>query len=410
MMKMDKRDLPDGWRLVKLDDVCEVKTGIRDPREEAEKPFRYVDIGSVDNETKRIAEAKTLIGKDAPSRARQVIKSGDIIVSTTRPNLNAVAVVPLRLDDQICSTGFCVLRPTEALDRDYLFAFVRSDEFVGSLSALVKGALYPAVTDRQVRSQLIPLPPLDEQRRIAAILSEQLAAVERARVAAKAQLDAAGALPAAYLREVFESEKAQGWPRHKIGDVATSVQNGIYKPAEYYGHGYPMLRMYNIRNDTWALTLERLALVELDKAELETFGLRAGDLLISRVNSFELVGKCAFVDARVNGYVFENMLIRMRLKDTVDSLFIAHQMGHSAVRRQIESVAKRAIGQSSINSTDIRNIEIALPSLTEQKRIAAMLKVQMAAVEQARKALQAQLDGINQLPGALLQQAFNGEL
>jgi type I restriction enzyme S subunit len=68
----------------------------------------------------------------------------------------------------------------------FLFAFVQSKEFVDSLSDLVKGALYPAVTDSQVRAQVIPLPPLIEQQRIAAILTEQMAAVERARTAAEA--------------------------------------------------------------------------------------------------------------------------------------------------------------------------------------------------------------------------------
>src|SRR5207244_9136718 len=119
-----ERELPDGWHWVRLDEVCEHKTGVREPRREAEKPVRYVDITSVDIKAKRIVEAKTVLGKDAPSRARQVIRSADVVVSTTRPNLNAVALVPPELDDQICSTGFCVLRAKPGLDSDYLFASV----------------------------------------------------------------------------------------------------------------------------------------------------------------------------------------------------------------------------------------------------------------------------------------------
>ena len=191
---------------MRLGEVCEEKTGMRDPRREPDKHFRYVDITSVDNKVKRIVEARTLLGKDAPSRARQVIRSGDIIVSTTRPNLNAVALVPPELDDQICSTGFCVLRAQSDLDSDYLFAFVQTADFVESLSGLVKGALYPAVTDKQVREQLIPLPPLDEQTRIVAMLGEQLAAAERLRRTLTEQLDAINRLPAALLRRAFRGE------------------------------------------------------------------------------------------------------------------------------------------------------------------------------------------------------------
>ncbi len=198
--------LPAGWRWVRLGEVCEADTGTRDPRRKPDERFRYVDIAGVDNRSKAIAEARTLKGVEAPSRARQVIRAGDVIVATTRPNLNAVALVPHELDNQICSTGFCVLRSKPDLAPDYLFAFVQTTDFVQSLSDLVKGALYPAVTDKQVRTQFIPLPPLSEQKRIAAILNEQMAAVERARAAAQAQMDTINRLPSSLLRRAFNGE------------------------------------------------------------------------------------------------------------------------------------------------------------------------------------------------------------
>ena len=201
-----KKPLPPGWRWVKLGEVCDKQTGVRDPRRDPEVPFRYVDITSVNNIQKCITEGRTILGKDAPSRARQVIRDNDIIVSTTRPNLNAVAQVPSELDDQICSTGFCVLRAGMDLLPDYLFAFVRHESFIKSLTDFVKGALYPAVTDGQVKAQPIPIPPLPEQKRIMAILNRQMAAVERARTAEEAQLDEIKALPAALLRRAFTGE------------------------------------------------------------------------------------------------------------------------------------------------------------------------------------------------------------
>ncbi|NBV24661.1 MAG: restriction endonuclease subunit S, partial [Proteobacteria bacterium] len=181
------------WPVVKLDEVCVGSTGTRDPGAEPDKIIRYVDISSVDNRAKRITEAKTLLGKVAPSRARQIILANDVLVATTRPNLNAVALVPPDLDGEMCSTGFCVLRPTPEVDPEYLFLFVQSDAFAHGLADLVKGALYPAVSDKQVRARPIPLPPLAEQRRIAGRLREQMAEVARARAAVQAQLAAAQA-------------------------------------------------------------------------------------------------------------------------------------------------------------------------------------------------------------------------
>ena len=78
------------------------------------REFTYVDIGSVDRETKRIVDPKVLPSSKAPSRAKQLLKTGDVLVSMTRPNLNAVALVPPDLDGAIGSTGFHVLRARDA--------------------------------------------------------------------------------------------------------------------------------------------------------------------------------------------------------------------------------------------------------------------------------------------------------
>ncbi|MDA8085885.1 MAG: restriction endonuclease subunit S [Nitrospiraceae bacterium] len=200
------RELPKGWRWARLGEVCEEKTENRNPTATPDESFQYVDITSVDNVLKIIKGVKTLEGKDAPSRARQVILEGDVLISTTRPNLNAVALVPARLHNQICSTGFCVLRPKNILSGEFLFHYVKSPSFVKRLSDLVKGALYPAVTDKQVREQLIPVPPLPEQKRIVSILNEQMEAAERARAATEAQLEIIRKLPSALLRRAFNGE------------------------------------------------------------------------------------------------------------------------------------------------------------------------------------------------------------
>jgi type I restriction enzyme S subunit len=132
------------------------------------------------------------------------------------------------------------------------------------------------------------------------------------------------------------------------------------------------IRMYNIQNDSHRLNLTSLARINLNEKELKTFELQEDDVLISRVNSFELVGKCAWVSKEAAGYVFENMLIRLRFKDSIDPLFVSLQIGTQAVRQQIQGFAKKASGQASINSSDIQNIEIILPPLEEQRRIAAI--------------------------------------
>jgi len=94
-----------------MGELCAEKTGTVDPTKDPEGKFIYIDIGSVDVERKEVANARCLAGHAAPSRARRRVLAGDVIVSMTRPNLNAVALVGPEFSGQVCSTGFCVLRP-----------------------------------------------------------------------------------------------------------------------------------------------------------------------------------------------------------------------------------------------------------------------------------------------------------
>lgn len=193
------------WERKRLGEVC-ISTENRDPRITPDMPFKYVDISSIDNNLKRIIKDSLMLGKDAPSRARQVIKTNDILVATTRPNLNAVAIVPEELNNEICSTGFCVLRPTEHIDPLFLFAFVQSKYFIETISGQVRGMLYPAVTDKQVRDVYIPFPPISFQRRIATELKEKMAHIENLQSTIRNQQSALDALPQTILRKAFSGE------------------------------------------------------------------------------------------------------------------------------------------------------------------------------------------------------------
>jgi type I restriction enzyme S subunit len=156
-----------------------VRTEVRNPRQQPDTSFVYVDIAGIDNEIGQIVKAREILGKDAPIRARRVIHTGDVIVSTVRPNLNATALVPPSLDNQICSTGFCVLRCRSSMNPRYLYAFTRGTEFIQALSSRTKGASYPAVTANDILDVKIPVPPIELQDRFSNILEEVELILER---------------------------------------------------------------------------------------------------------------------------------------------------------------------------------------------------------------------------------------
>src|SRR6266496_6377949 len=103
------------WSTVTIGDYL-VKTDLRDPTKRPRDRFLYVDVSGVDNQAFAIRLPTELLGADAPSRARKVIRERDVLFATVRPTLRRIALVDSALDDQICSTGFCVLRPGAKLD------------------------------------------------------------------------------------------------------------------------------------------------------------------------------------------------------------------------------------------------------------------------------------------------------
>ena len=113
------------------------------------------------------------MGKEVPSRARQKIRYADIIISTVRPNLNAVAFVPDKLDKEICSTGFCILRAdsTKVLP-EYLYQISRSNKFIESMIKIAKGASYPAISNGDIFNFEMSLPSIKDQQKFASIVNK----------------------------------------------------------------------------------------------------------------------------------------------------------------------------------------------------------------------------------------------
>lgn len=149
----------------KIIDILE-KTETTNPLNKPNFFFKYIDVSSVSNKTFRIEETSTIMGKDAPSRARKLIKKGDVIFATVRPTLKRISVIPEEFDNEICSTGYCVLRPSEKTLTNWIFYFLQTTSFLSIMERLQRGASYPAVTDGDIKNQIIPVPPISDQQQI----------------------------------------------------------------------------------------------------------------------------------------------------------------------------------------------------------------------------------------------------
>ena len=138
-----------------------------------DKKFKYIDLSSVSRENNQILECQVIDYETAPSRAQQIVIKDDVIFGTTRPMLKRMCIIPKTYDNQICSTGFCVLRANKqiVLPKWILYCISTKDFFI-YVDKNQKGASYPAILDKEVKKYKIPVPSLEEQKRIVKILDQ----------------------------------------------------------------------------------------------------------------------------------------------------------------------------------------------------------------------------------------------
>ena len=201
--------LPAGWTLCEIGDVLQPveKTG----KHEADRLIWYVDISSINNGSNRIEAPKRMNLADAPSRARQKIRAGDILFSTVRPYLRNIALVKQEFGGEIASTGFAVLRGAEGIEPGYLFYKSISNDFVSALTDEQYGVSYPAVKEEQVKEQLLELPPTAEQRRIVERIEALFDEIDRGTESLRAARNTVELYRQSLLKSAFEGRLTADW-------------------------------------------------------------------------------------------------------------------------------------------------------------------------------------------------------
>lgn len=166
-------EVPDNWRWVRLGRIT-YNHGQKTP----DKSFSYIDIGSINNEKQTLNVAETIIEPEkAPSRARKIVNTDDILYSTVRPYLHNMCIVNKSFSaEPIASTGFAVMKCNTDIYNKYLFFYLMSPKFdlYANATDNSKGVAYPAINDEKLFSAYIPIPPLEEQYRIVVKLEQIL--------------------------------------------------------------------------------------------------------------------------------------------------------------------------------------------------------------------------------------------
>lgn len=208
------------WEEVPLKKCCLPVIKRKDSKDPSEK-FLYLDIASIDNKTNKIIEGTPYTGDTAPSRARQIVQKDDILFSTVRTYLKNIALITdSKYDNQIASTGFCVIRANQKmLLPHFIFYKTLSDAFLSPLNAKQRGSSYPAVRNGDVLNSIIELPSLSEQKAIVKKIENAFAFADKAQAAIIGALEQAKQLKQSILKRAFEGKLVPQDPNDKPVDL-----------------------------------------------------------------------------------------------------------------------------------------------------------------------------------------------
>ena len=196
-----------GWPIFKFEELCQINSGSINPQNDFKTgSFIYIDISSVENGTGIVSFNNVIPVENAPDRAKRLVKNGDVLLSTVRPNLKAFAYLEKLPERTVASTGFAVLRPKDnRLLSKFLFYMLFNETVMTQMINNMGKGSYPSINQNDVSNLKIGLPPTEIQQKIVNQLEEQQKGVEAC-------------------RRLIESHEAR--IRAKIGEVWGEDKNG----------------------------------------------------------------------------------------------------------------------------------------------------------------------------------------
>jgi len=385
------------WRSATLGALCSEDRTIAE--QGVSEVLVYIGMENVVSGTGAIVRDVALASEGSGLGSTFRFTGRHVLYGKLRPYLNKVALPEC---DGRCSTELIPLLPASGIDRSYLAWLLRRQETVDHAMQGTTGSRMPRTDMRHLFAMPVLVPPFPEQRRIAAILDEQMAAVARARAAAQARLAAINALPAAHLRQVFPAPGAplpDGWRWERLGDVCRFINGDAYRETDWSTEGLPIIRIQNLNDQ--------------DKPFNYWSGDESGRVVVEN-------GDLLLAWSGTPGTSFGAHIWQRGRGMLNQHIFLVHPFGRLerayaelAINNALSDLilaAHGAVGLAHVTRPQVEALLVPMPPMREQEQIVAQMTEQMGAIDRARAAAAQELDTINALPGALLRRAFSGEL
>lgn len=402
--------LPSGWRWVRLGEVLKepLKNGLNYRKEDFGAGIKFVNVLDVFCPANINTTKLDRINIPTKDVGKYQLRTGDILIVRSSLKREGVAYPALFIEDEepVVFCGFLIrIRPNkEKVGPFYLLNYLRSsiarEKLVGDSDTVT----ITNIDQGTLLSLNIPLPPLSDQKRIAAKLQELIQEVECAQTACEKQLKAVQALPSAYLREIFESEEAKEWEKKKLGEVCEVVTGSTPRTDEPTNWNSDIL--WATPNDMGKL---RGFTIEETERKISKKGFESCSTKLLPPGSVLLTTRAPIGHLAIN---LKPICTNQGFKSFIPSSQIHNWFLFFALKYFVPVLQSMGRGQTftEISKRQVEGFEITFPPLIEQKRIATELKEKMIHAENLQSKIYNQQSALDALPHAILRKAFRGEL
>jgi len=382
----------------------------------------YVDIGNVDA-IQGIQHKERLTFEDAPSRARRKVRHGDVIVSTVRTYLRAIAPIIKPEANMIVSTGFAVIRPRNRLESQFALYALRAPYFVEEVVANSVGVSYPAINASELATFFIALPSRDEQRAIAAFLDRQTAHIDALIAKKERQIELLQEKRAALISHAVTKGldptvpmKDSGvewlgkipahWEIKKLRRVVAKFVDYRGRTPEKVESGVPLITARNIKNGhiDFSLSTEYMR-----KDEYHDWMVRGwpeiGDVLVT--TEAPLGETAQVINTRIA--LAQRIIL---LKVNVSRMINAYLKYHFLSASGQGELWSRATGSTAvgIRADRFKDSLVTVPPLEEQKEIVYLLDNEIVGLEKPLQKIEQSIERLQEYRTALISAAVTGKI
>ncbi|HQS22227.1 MULTISPECIES: restriction endonuclease subunit S [unclassified Acidovorax] len=420
--------VPSGWKVERLKDVARVNANALPAGTDADYEFDYLEISNVNyNGVVSTDAIEHLRFENAPSRARRRVASGSTVISSVRPNLQAVAFFASAPKHLICSTGFNVVEPqSNKLAPQFTYYHLLSENARQYFEAAATGVGYPAIGDKDFNAFTVTLPPLPEQQRIATYLDASCAAIDAAVSAKRRQLDTLEALRKSIIQRavtrgiaadaaleptgnVWLVQVPLGWKLVALKRIA-EIRGGLTLGKQYEGElvERPYLRVGNVQDGH--LDLADVSVIELPASVAAGVELRPNDVLMTEGGDLDKLGRGHLWRGEIPGCLHQNHIFAVRcFAHKLKPMFLAYATAAQYGRDYFEATGKKTTNLANTNATKVGQFPIPLPPLAEQEAICAHLDEKTAEVNRITATITAQIDTLIAYRKSLIHECVTGQ-